>query len=159
MRICLVLKNNSGTDDNRVRKLDYCIQFSELFYQRFLKNEDITLFSPNEAKELYDAFGHENFDELYEQYERKTSLKFKKTVTGSVLNVSLFVKERVETGRIYFMNIDHCNQRSAWDTDVKMTNLCVEVLHPTKPLQDTADTDAEIGICILSAINVLRDSI
>jgi len=151
----LVLKNNSGTDDNRVRKLDYCIQFSELFYKRFLRNEDITLFSPNEAKDLYDAFGHENFDELYEQYERKTSLKFKKTIPARSL-MSLFVKERVETGRIYFMNIDHCNQRSAWDTDVKMTNLCVEVLHPTKPLQDTSDTDAEIGICILSAINVLE---
>jgi ribonucleoside-diphosphate reductase alpha chain len=151
----LVLKNNSGTDDNRVRKLDYCIQFSELFYKRFLKNEDITLFSPNEAKDLYDAFGHENFDELYEQYERKTSLKFKKTVKARSL-MSLFVKERVETGRIYYMNIDHCNQRSAWDTDVKMTNLCVEVLHPTKPLQETTDVDAEIGICILSAINVLE---
>ena len=74
----IVLKNNSGTDDNRVRKLDYCIQFSELFYKRFLENGDITLFSPYEAKDLYDAFGHENFDELYEQYERKTSLKFKR---------------------------------------------------------------------------------
>ena len=151
----LVLKNNSGTDDNRVRKLDYCIQFSELFYKRFLKNEDITLFSPCEAKELYDAFGHENFDELYEQYERKTSLKFKKTVKARKL-MSLFIKERVETGRIYFMNIDHCNQRSSWDDDIKMTNLCVEVLHPTKPLQHTDDKNAEIGICILSAINVLE---
>ena len=151
----MVLKNNSGTDDNRVRKLDYCIQFSELFYKRFLKNEDITLFSPYEAKDLYDAFGHENFDELYEQYERKTSLKFKKTVKARQL-MSLFIKERVETGRIYYMNLDHCNQRSAWDTDVKMTNLCVEVLHPTKPLQHVDDKDAEIGICILSAINVLE---
>ena len=151
----LVLKNNSGTDDNRVRKLDYCIQFSEIFYKRFLKNEDITLFSPHEAKELYDAFGHENFDELYEQYERKTSLKFKKTVKARKL-MSLFIKERVETGRIYFMNIDHCNQRSSWDDDIKMTNLCVEVLHPTKPLQHPDDKNAEIGICILSAINVLE---
>ena len=151
----LVLKNNSGTDDNRVRKLDYCIQFSELFYKRFLKNEDITLFSPHEAKELYDAFGHENFDELYELYERKTSLKFKKTVKARKL-MSLFIKERVETGRIYFMNIDHCNQRSSWDDDIKMTNLCVEVLHPTKPLQHPDDKNAEIGICILSAINVLE---
>jgi len=151
----LMLKNNSGTDDNRVRKLDYCIQFSELFYKRFLKNEDITLFSPYEAKDLYDAFGHENFDELYEMYERKTSLKFKKTIKAREI-MSLFIKERVETGRIYFMNIDHCNQRSAWDDDIKMTNLCVEVLHPTKPLQHTDDKDAEIGICILSAINVLE---
>jgi ribonucleoside-diphosphate reductase alpha chain len=151
----IVLKNNSGTDDNRVRKLDYCIQFSELFYKRFLKNEDITLFSPYEAKELYDAFGHENFDELYEQYERKTSLKFKKTIKARKL-MSLFVKERVETGRIYFMNIDHCNQKSAWDDDIKMTNLCVEVLHPTQPLQHPDDKNAEIGICILSAINVLE---
>lgn len=151
----LVLKNNSGTDDNRVRKLDYCIQFSELFYKRFLKNENITLFSPYEAKDLYDAFGHENFDELYEQYERKTSLKFKKTIKAREM-MSLFVKERVETGRIYFMNIDHCNQRSSWDDDIKMTNLCVEVLHPTKPLQHTDDKDAEIGICILSAINVFE---
>jgi ribonucleoside-diphosphate reductase alpha chain len=151
----VVLKNNSGTDDNRVRKLDYCIQFSELFYKRFLKNENITLFSPYEAKELYDAFGHENFDELYETYERKTSLKFKKTIKARKL-MSLFIKERVETGRIYFMNIDHCNQRSAWYDDIKMTNLCVEVLHPTQPLQHPDDKDAEIGICILSAINVLE---
>ena len=151
----LVLKNNSGTDDNRVRKLDYCIQFSELFYKRFLKNGNITLFSPHEAKDLYDAFGHENFDELYEEYERKTSLKFKKTIKAREM-MSLFVKERVETGRIYFMNIDHCNQRSSWDDDIKMTNLCVEVLHPTKPLQHTDDKDAEIGICILSAINVFE---
>jgi len=151
----IVLKNNSGTDDNRVRKLDYCVQFSELFYKRFLKNENITLFSPYEAKELYDAFGHENFDELYEQYERKTSLKFKKTIKARKL-MSLFVKERVETGRIYFMNIDHCNQKSSWDDDIKMTNLCVEVLHPTKPLQHPDDKNGEIGICILSAINVLE---
>ena len=117
--------------------------------------KDITLFSPHEAKELYDAFGHENFDELYEQYERKTSLKFKKTIKARKL-MSLFIKERVETGRIYFMNIDHCNQRSSWDDDIKMTNLCVEVLHPTKPLQHPDDKNAEIGICILSAINVLE---
>jgi ribonucleoside-diphosphate reductase alpha chain len=151
----LTLKNNSGTDDNRVRKLDYCIQFSELFYKRFIKNENITLFSPFEAKDLYDAFGHENFDQLYEHYERKTSLKFKKSIPARKL-MSLFVKERVETGRIYFMNIDHCNQRSSWDDDIKMTNLCVEILHPTKPLQHLNDENAEIGICILSAINVFE---
>lgn len=151
----LTLKNNSGTDDNRVRKLDYCIQFCELFYKRFIKNENITLFSPFEAKDLYDAFGHENFDQLYEHYERKTSLKFKKSIPARKL-MSLFVKERVETGRIYFMNIDHCNQRSSWDDDIKMTNLCVEILHPTKPLQHLNDENAEIGICILSAINVFE---
>ena len=151
----MVLKNNSGTDDNRVRKLDYCIQFSKLFYERFIKNENITLFSAKEATGLYEAFGHENFDELYEKYEKDKSIKTKKSIPARSL-MSLFVKERVETGRIYFMNIDHCNQRGPWLDSVKMTNLCVEVLHPTKPLQHIDDPDAEIGICILSAINVFE---
>lgn len=151
----VVLKNNAGTDDNRVRKLDYCIQFSKLFYERVVNNEKFTLFSPNESKELYAAFGHENFDEMYLKFEQRGDLTFKKTVHAREL-FNLILKERLETGRIYVMNIDHCNSHSPWLGDVKMTNLCVEILQPTTPLQHIDDPNGEIGICILSAINLLE---
>ena len=151
----IVLKNNGGTDDNRVRKLDYCIQFSKVFYERLIKDEDITLLSPAECEGLYDAFGHENFDELYIKYEQDPKLQFKKKIKARKL-AELFARERLETGRIYVMNIDHCNQNGSWDADVKMTNLCVEILHTTKPLNHIDDPDAEIGICILSALNLLE---
>lgn len=120
----LVLKNNAGTDDNRVRKLDYCIGFSKLFYDRYLKNENITLFSPDEVKGLYESFGHDNFDELYVKYENDPTLKFKKVVRAQEL-FALFIKERVETGRIYVLNVDHVNSHGPWLEDVKMSNLCV----------------------------------
>ena len=103
----IVLKNNKGTDDNRVRKLDYSIQVSKLFYERFIKDEDITLFSPHDVPGLYEAFGMPEFDEMYEKYERKTSID-KKKVRAQTLFMDL-LKERAETGRIYIMNIDHCN--------------------------------------------------
>ena len=147
----LVLKNNKGTEDNRVRKLDYSIQLSELFYKRFLANEDITLFSPHEVEGLYEAFGTEEFDELYEKYERATSIP--KTKISARELFSSLLKERAETGRIYIMNIDHCNTHSSFTDKVNMSNLCQEITLPTDPIQHI-DGNGEIALCILSAINV-----
>ena len=110
----LVLKNNKGTEDNRVRKLDYSIQLSKLFYERFIKDEDITLFSPHDVPDLYDAFGTDKFDELYEKYERAYSIP-KKKVNARTLFMDM-LKERAETGRIYIMNIDHSNSHSSFLT-------------------------------------------
>ena len=152
----LVLKNNAGTDDNRVRKLDYSIQFCKLFYERLVANEDITLFNPNEAKGLYEAFGdNEKFEELYKKYENARSIKFKKKISARKL-CEIFARERLETGRIYSMNIDTANEHGSWDTPVKMSNLCQEIIHPTKPIKDINDPEGEIGICILSALNLLE---
>ena len=153
----LVLKNNKGTDDNRVRKLDYSIQISKLFYERFIKDEDITLFSPHETPGLYEAFGMPEFDEMYEKYERKTSIS-KKKVRAQTLFMDL-LKERAETGRIYIMNIDHCNTHSSFKDKVYMSNLCQEITLPTKPVQHIDDPEGEIALCILSAINLgmIRD--
>ena len=147
----LVLKNNKGTEDNRVRKLDYSIQLSELFYKRFLANEEITLFSPHEVEGLYEAFGTEEFDELYEKYERATSIP--KTKIGARELFSSLLKERAETGRIYIMNIDHCNTHSSFTDKINMSNLCQEITLPTNPIQHI-DGNGEIALCILSAINV-----
>jgi len=147
----LVLKNNKGTEDNRVRKLDYSIQLSKLFYERFINDEDITLFSPHEVPELYQAWGTPEFDELYEIAERKTSVS-KKKVSAQELIFSM-LKERAETGRIYIMNIDHCNTHSSFKDRVYMSNLCQEITLPTDPIQHI-DGEGEIALCILSAINV-----
>ncbi len=152
----LVLKNNKGTEDNRVRKLDYSIQLSKLFYQRFIDDEYITLFSPHEVPELYENWGTEKFDKLYEEYEKKTSIKKRKIKAQDLIQSLL--KERAETGRIYIMNIDHCNTHSSFKDIVTMSNLCQEITLPTKPIQHI-DGDGEIALCILSAINlgILRD--
>ena len=147
----LVLKNNKGTEDNRVRKLDYSIQISKLFYERFINNEDITLFSPHDVPGLYDAFGTPAFDDLYKCYESDGSIP-KKTIGGQELLLDL-LKERAETGRLYIMNIDHCNEHSSFKDKVYMSNLCQEITLPTKPLQHI-DGDGEIALCILSAVNV-----
>ena len=155
----LVLKNNKGTEDNRVRKLDYSIQLNKTMYERLLSNGDITLFSPHDVPDLYDAyFGDaDKFKELYESYERKTSIK-KKTIPAMDL-FSALIKERAETGRIYIMNVDHCNTHSSFKDTVYMSNLCQEITLPTKPLEHIDDEKGEIALCILSAINVgiLRD--
>ena len=144
----LVLKNNAGTDDNRVRKLDYSIQFCKLFYDRLIKNEDITLFSPHEAEGLYEAFGdNKKFEELYVKYENSRSVKMKKKVSARKL-AEVFARERLETGRIYSMNIDNCNENGSWDIPVHMSNLCQEIIHPTVPIHSIDDPDGEIGICI-----------
>ena len=148
----IVLKNNKGSEDNRVRKLDYSIQLSELFYKRFLNSEDITLFSPHDVPGLYEAFGTPEFDALYEKYERAYSVP-KKTVPARELFINI-LKERAETGRIYLMNIDHTNTHSSFQDRVYMSNLCQEITLPTKPIQHIDDEDGEIALCILSAVNV-----
>ena len=147
-----VLKNNKGTEDNRVRKLDYSIQISKLFYERFIKGADVSLFSPHDVPGLYDSFGSESFDELYKKYESDTDIP-RKTVKARQLFSDL-MKERAETGRIYIMNLDHCNSHSSFNVPVYMSNLCQEITLPTKPLQDLHDPNGEISLCILSAINV-----
>ena len=147
----LVLKNNKGTEDNRVRKLDYSIQISKLFYERFIASEDISLFSPHDVPGLYDAFGTDGFDELYKQYESDQTI-LRKTIPAQELILDL-LKERAETGRLYIMNIDHCNDHSSFLDKVNMSNLCQEITLPTTPLQHI-DGDGEIALCILSAINV-----
>jgi len=120
----LSLKNNGGTEDNRVRKVDYVIQFSKIFYERFMKNESITLFSSHEVPDLTEAFGLPHFDELYEKYESDKNIRYKRKVKASSL-MSQFVKERTETGRLYVMNIDHCNEHGSFLERVSMTNLCL----------------------------------
>ena len=147
----LVLKNNKGTEDNRVRKLDYSIQLSKLFYERFIQNLSITLFSPHDVPGLYDAFGSDSFDELYLKYESDESIP-RKTIGAQELILDL-LKERAETGRIYLMNIDHCNTHSSFKDKVSMSNLCQEITLPTDPIQHI-DGSGEIALCILSAINI-----
>ena len=153
----IVLKNNKGTEDNRVRKLDYSIQISKLFYERFIQNGEILLFSPHDVPGLYDAFGTDSFDACYVDYESDQSIP-RKTVKAQDLFLDL-LKERAETGRLYIMNIDHCNSHSSFVDKVEMSNLCQEITLPTKPLQHIDDETGEIALCILSAINVgkIRD--
>ena len=147
----IVLKNNKGSEDNRVRKLDYSIQISKIFYERFIQEEEITLFSPHEVPELYEAWGTPEFDDLYLKAERKISIK-KKKVSAQELFFAI-LKERAETGRIYIMNIDHCNSHSSFKDIIRMSNLCQEITLPTDPIQHI-DGEGEIALCILSAINV-----
>ena len=147
----IVLKNNKGTEDNRVRKLDYSIQITKLFYERFIKNGNITLFSPHDVPGLYDAFGTDEFDDLYQRYESDFTIP-RKTIKAQELFLNL-LKERAETGRVYIMNLDHCNSHSSFKDKVEMSNLCQEITLPTKPLQHI-DGEGEIALCILSAINV-----
>jgi len=149
----LVLKNNKGTEDNRVRKLDYSIQLSKIFYERFIQNGEISLFSPHDTPGLYDAFGTDRFDELYVGYEQDQSVP-RKTIGAQELILNL-LKERAETGRVYIMNIDHCNSHSSFKDRVTMSNLCQEITLPTEPLNHIdEEMPGEIALCILSAINV-----
>ena len=148
----IVLKNNKGTEDNRVRRLDYSIQLSKLFYERALSGGNITLFSPHDVPGLYEAFGdNEKFDALYVKYENDSKVP-KKSMSAMGLLQDL-LKERAETGRVYIMNIDHTNSHSSFLDAVKMSNLCQEITLPTDPIQHI-DGAGEIALCILSAINV-----
>jgi ribonucleoside-diphosphate reductase alpha chain len=149
----IVLKNNKGTEDNRVRKLDYSIQISKLFYERFIENGEISLFSPNDVPGLYDAFGTDAFDACYVGYESDQSIP-RKTVGAQDLFLDI-LKERAETGRLYLMNIDHCNSHSSFKDKVNMSNLCQEITLPTDPLNHIdEEMPGEIALCILSAVNV-----
>ena len=152
----LVLKNNKGTEENRVRHMDYGVQFNKLMYERLVTGGDITLFSPADVPGLYDAFfaDQDKFRELYETAERNTRLR-KKTIAASEL-FSSFMEERKNTGRIYLQNVDNANDHGAFLPDVapiKQSNLCAEIDLPTKPLKDLNDPEGEISLCTLSAIN------
>ena len=152
----LVLKNNKGTEENRVRHMDYGVQFNKLMYERLITNGDITLFSPHDVPEMYDAFynDQDKFKELYERAERNTKLR-KKTVKAIEL-FTRFMQERKDTGRVYLMNVDHANTHSPFKEKVapiKMSNLCTEIDLPTVPLKDINDPDGRIALCTLSAIN------
>jgi len=158
----LVLKNNKGTDDNRVRHMDYGVQFNKVMYERLITNGDITLFSPHDVPEMYDAFftDVDRFRELYERAERNSRLR-KKTMKAVEL-FTKFMQERKDTGRIYLMNVDHANSHGAFLPElapIRQSNLCCEINLPTRPLKDINDPDGEIALCTLSAINwgVFRD--
>jgi len=152
----LVLKNNKGTEDNRVRHLDYGVQFNRVLYERLLTGGNITLFSPSDVPDLYDAFftDVDKFKELYEKYERST--KIRKKVVSAIDLFSAFMQERKDTGRIYLQNVDHANDHGSFIKElapIRMSNLCSEIDLPTKPLNDLNDPDGEISLCTLAAIN------
>ena len=152
----IVLKNNKGTDESRVRHMDYAFQFNKLMYERLLSGGNITFFDPNDVPGLYEAFfaNQDEFDRLYEKYERKTSIR-KKTLPALEV-FQQFLTERKDTGRIYLMNVDHANDHGSFKPEVapiRMSNLCCEIDLPTKPLNNYNDTEGEISLCTLSAIN------
>ena len=153
----LVLKNNRGVEENRVRHLDYGVQFNKLMYTRLIKGQDITLFSPSDVPGLYDAFfaDQDKFEDLYVKYEQDESIR-KKSIKAMEL-VSLFMQERASTGRIYLQNVDHCNTHSPFNPEVapvRQSNLCLEIALPTKPLEHVNDENGEIALCTLSAFNL-----
>ncbi|WP_373796915.1 class 1a ribonucleoside-diphosphate reductase subunit alpha [Neisseria dentiae] len=153
----LVLKNNRGVEDNRVRHLDYGVQINRLLYTRLIKGGDIALFSPHEVPGLYDAFfaDQDEFERLYTQYEQDPAIR-KRVVPATEL-FSLLMQERAGTGRIYIQNVDHCNTHSPFDpkvAPVRQSNLCLEIALPTKPLNDINDENGEIALCTLSAFNL-----
>lgn len=152
----LVLKNNKGTEDNRIRHLDYGVQFNKVMYERLMTGGNITLFSPNDVPDLYEAFytNTDQFRELYEKYEKNTKIR-KKSISAIEL-FGNFMQERKDTGRIYLMNVDHANDHGAFIKElapIRMSNLCAEISLPTKPLNDINDPNGEISLCTLAAIN------
>ncbi|MBR9727220.1 class 1a ribonucleoside-diphosphate reductase subunit alpha [Shewanella intestini] len=153
----LVLKNNRGVDDNRVRHLDYGVQLNKLMYQRLIKNQDISLFSPSDVPGLYDAFFADQveFERLYNLYEADSTIR--RNTIKAVELFSLMMQERASTGRIYIQNVDHCNTHSPFDPSIapiKQSNLCLEIALPTKPLNNINDPEGEIALCTLSALNL-----
>jgi ribonucleoside-diphosphate reductase alpha chain len=152
----VVLKNNKGVEDNRARHLDYCVQFNRLAYERLLRGQDISLFSPSDVPGLYDAFfaDQDKFKELYEKYEADP--KIRKKSMKAVDLFTMFMQERKNTGRIYFMNVDHANTHGAFiesKAPIRQSNLCCEITLPTLPLQSIEDDNPAIALCTLSAIN------
>ncbi|GGX54464.1 class 1a ribonucleoside-diphosphate reductase subunit alpha [Saccharospirillum salsuginis] len=153
----MVLKNNRGTEDNRVRQLDYGVQLNRLMYTRLIKNQHITLFSPSDVPDLYDAFfdDQERFEQLYAEYEQRDDIR--KQQIPAVELFSILLQERASTGRIYIQNVDHCNTHGAFDpkqAPVRQSNLCMEITLPTKPLNDINDENGEIALCTLAAFNL-----
>ncbi len=152
----VVLKNNRGNELNRVRRMDHAIQFSKIFYKRFVENKMISLFSPSDVPGLYDVFGdNDKFDPLYEKYENDNTIPRREVSARKLLD--LLIQERIETGRIYIMNIDNANDHSSFNDMIRMSNLCTEINLPTTPIHhidDGDDTDAEIALCVLAALNL-----
>jgi len=153
----LVLKNNRGVEENRVRHLDYGVQLNKLMYERMIKNGNITLFSPSDVPGLYDAFFEDQalFEQLYVKYEADESIR-KQTIKAVDL-FSMMMQERASTGRIYIQNVDHCNTHSPFNpkkAPVRQSNLCLEIALPTKPLKEINDPDGEIALCTLAAFNL-----
>lgn len=153
----LVLRNNRGVEENRVRHLDYGVQINKLMYQRLIKGENITLFSPSDVPGLYDAFfsNQDEFERLYQQYEADESIR--KRIVKAVELFALLMQERASTGRIYIQNVDHCNTHSPFNAEVapiRQSNLCMEIALPTKPLNNINDATGEIALCTLSAFNL-----
>ena len=152
IRDLIVLKNEKGNDETRARSLDYAVSISKIFYERFIKNENITLFSPYDVPGLYEAFGTPEFDELYVKYENDPSVP-KDTINAQELILEI-LNERSDTGRVYILNIDHTNSHSSYKDTIRMSNLCMEITLLTEPLEHLDDTNGAIALCILSAINV-----
>lgn len=153
----LVLKNNRGVEENRVRHMDYGVQINKLMYQRLLKNEEITLFSPSDVPGLYNAFfaDQDEFERLYVKYEQNIHIRQRKVKAIELF--SLMMQERASTGRIYIQHVDHCNTHSPFNPNVapiKQSNLCLEIALPTKPLNNINDETGEIALCTLSAFNL-----
>ncbi|MES1964641.1 ribonucleoside-diphosphate reductase subunit alpha [Psychrobacter sp. AH5] len=153
----LVLKNNRGVEDNRVRHMDYGVQINKTLYTRLIKGQDITLFSPDDTPGLYDAFfeDQDKFEELYTKYEGDESIRQRQVPAADLF--SLMMQERASTGRIYIQNVDHCNTHSPFDATVapiRQSNLCMEIALPTKPLDNINDEEGEIALCTLSAVNL-----
>jgi ribonucleoside-diphosphate reductase alpha chain len=152
----LVLKNNKGTDDNRVRHIDYAIQFDKMFYKRFIENGEISLFSPNDVPGLYEAFGYnDQFEELYTKYEKNKKIVRKTIKARDLMNT--FAQERIGTGRMYVHNIDNTNTNTPFKDKIRMSNLCVEIALPTNPINhidNGDDTPDEIALCVLAAHNL-----
>ncbi|BAH82930.1 class 1a ribonucleoside-diphosphate reductase subunit alpha [Candidatus Ishikawella capsulata] len=153
----IVLKNNRGVEDNRVRHMDYGVQLNRLMYQRLIEGKSITLFSPSDVPKLYESFfsDQKEFEHLYIKYEKDENIR-KKEIKAIDL-FSLLMQERTSTGRIYIQNVDHCNTHSSFDVKlapIRQSNLCLEITLPTKPLEDINDTNGEIALCILSAFNL-----
>lgn len=151
------MKNNRGVDDNRVRHLDYGVQLNKLMYERLIKGQNITLFSPSDVPGLYDAFfaDQDEFERLYVQYEKDKNIRQKQVKAVELF--SLMMQERASTGRIYIQNVDHCNTHSPFDpaiAPIRQSNLCLEIALPTKPLNDIKDPNGEIALCTLSAFNL-----
>jgi ribonucleoside-diphosphate reductase alpha chain len=153
----LVLKNNRGVEDNRVRQMDYGVQLNKLLYTRLIKGQDICLFSPSDVPGLYDAFfeDQDEFERLYELYEKDSNIR-KRHIPATEL-FSMMMQERASTGRIYIQNVDHCNTHSPFDSKVapiRQSNLCMEIALPTSPLDNINDEKGEIALCTLSAVNL-----
>ncbi|MGP9687585.1 class 1a ribonucleoside-diphosphate reductase subunit alpha [Psychrobacter sp. AOP22-C1-C5] len=153
----LVLKNNRGVEDNRVRHMDYGVQLNKTMYTRLIKGQDISLFSPGDTPGLYDAFfeDQDKFEELYTKYENDPAIRSRQIPAADLF--SLMMQERASTGRIYIQNVDHCNTHSPFDATVapiRQSNLCMEIALPTKPLDNINDEEGEIALCTLSAVNL-----